>query len=155
MKSIHFDRQLRILERNIQSKDKSVQQKALQSITTIINQKDLTSTLNYFKKKGNTFSIIIKALGNSNNTSAIEALINCYSSSNHHYRRLILKSLLKLGAFSSLVDGNQTHPNIEKKVWAMVFGYSSKQLNEVLKLDKQSFQSKIDFAWKTFNHKKS
>lgn len=149
-----LNRKFEILEKQLNSTDKKSQNEALETIISLKQPKEIVFLLRYLntKKVKNGFGKCIKALGNSNRKIAVDALIDSYGNTNHHFRKLILKSLLKLGAFNHFISGNQIHVNIEEKIWSLVFGYSSKQLRNILKSDQETFQKEIDFAWRTTKH---
>ena len=104
------------------------------------------------KKIGNGLSIAIKAIGNSKNEFGKDILVDIYGIANGNERKLIIESLLKLGAFKNFFSGNQLHNNIQEQLWSLLSSLNSNKLKNILSLGQQEFKEKLDFAWRTTKH---
>lgn len=149
-----MENRFEIIEKKLNSKDKRVQNDAIQLVISLKNVKELTFLLNYLhrKKIKNAYPKVIHALGMSANSSAIEPLIGIYGKATPTKKKMILKSLYRLGAFQRHFSGVHLSKNLEQRMWALFFSSSSEKLKKIIALDKQSFQKEIDFAWKITKH---
>ncbi len=136
------------------SKDSKVRIAAINKLAKSgnINQLMFLMKLLFEKRIANGPSIAIKAIGNSKNECGEKILVEIYGLANDNEKKLIIESLFNLGTFKHFFAESHLYKNIQEQLWALLFGLSSDQLNNILSLGQNEFQEKLDFAWKTTKH---
>lgn len=104
------------------------------------------------KRIGNMPSLAIKAIGDSGNDAGISILIEIYGQVNDVEKKLIIESISKLGAFSSHMDGNVLHKNIQEQLWPLLFGLNSDQFRQMHNLNRKQFEEKLESASRITAH---
>ena len=146
--------EMEIYKENLLSKDSKVRMEAINQLAKSGDMKQLAFLLNFLFENsiGNGPSIAIKAIGNAQNESGKNILVEVYGRANDNEKKLIIESLFKLGAFKNYFSGNHFHKNIQEQLWPLLFALSSDKLRNILSLGQQEFKEKLDFAWKTTKH---
>ena len=103
-------------------------------------------------RKGNSISVAVTALGDAANKEAVPLLPEYYQLANRNERRLIIETLLQLGAFDRVFGSNAAHKNNAEQLWALLFGSSTAQLKACLALPAHELRKELDFAWKATSH---
>lgn len=136
------------------SKDSKIRKMEIEQTAKSGSSKQLALLMNLLVKQrlGNGLPVAIKAIGNSHNGHGKEGLINIYGQVNTIEKKLIIESLLKLGAFKDFFDGNHIHKNVSEQLWALLFSANSNKLRQLLALEPEEFQAELDFARKATKH---
>jgi hypothetical protein len=136
------------------SKDSKIRQAAINQLAKSgdIKQLEFLMHVLFEKRVGNDLSYAINSIGNFQNECGKKSLIEIYGSVNDNEKKLIIKSLLKLGVFKNFFSGNHLNKSIQEQLWALLFGLNSDQLKNIISLGQQEFKDKLDFAWRTTKH---
>jgi len=142
------------LKDKLLSPDSKIRQRAIEQLVQTGNTADLKLLMKtvFSKRIGNTPSMAIKAIGNSGNEAAINILVEVYPNLHQNEKKLIIESVSRLGAFSSLIDGDPMHPNIQDQLWALLFGVNSDQFKNILTLDRKQFEKELESASRLTAH---
>lgn len=140
----------------IYSPDKDTQLNAVHKICNHGPVKEQLLLLKYLTTNrlriGNSFALVIQALGNSDDPEVKNELINIYDIVNTNEKKMIIEALIKTGAFKKFFGENLPVQMFLEKLWPLLFSCSSDQLRDYLALDKAAFLEKLQFAQSITKH---